>query len=188
MYFFSRTNNSIMVLFDSEKKILVEYCNMKKCIKLFDTDDLKDTIELAFANSPIKIPSTYVLQYFDNDVEDFIDLDDSEVLETCRKIKIMAIYDKQVDHDIGDDISDVSESLGYPVSTTDSSSSSIDLDTSANSLNSHSYVPWPHPFLLKDTMIRPSTLRLLEGTAKLSVADVSSIFISIFDEAIKYTL
>ena len=184
------------MLLNSEHKISVEYRNMKKCVKLLDTDDLNGALDLAFINSPIKLPSTYVLQYFDNDIEDFIDLDNLEVLETHRKIKIVLVEDCEEQsfapdssaNNAGTNVSDCESSADLDTAA-DLDTTAFDLETSADvSLNNHTYISWPHPFIIKDNMIRPSTLRLLEGKCKMSVSAISSLFISIFDETVKYTL
>ena len=78
----------------------MQYLNFKKCITLLDTVDLNDLVESVFSNCPVKLPSTYIFQYYDQDFDDFVDLDDLSILETIRKIKIIAVTNKLSSSDI----------------------------------------------------------------------------------------
>ena len=212
-----------MVVFDSEIKVLVEYLNMRKCIKVLDSDYVRDFVDSAFSGSPVRLPSEYILQYFDADLQDYVDLDDFEVLLTNRKVKIVAVNTlcddktlvKSTDLDStiqsSMNITELNDSALIQSTDLDSIKSinvtklndsniqsiddsgidcednNVEPDCSIQSSSSRMF-NWPHPFLIKDKMIRPLTLKLLESKAKLTVADVSSLLVSVFEEAIQYTL
>ncbi|XP_057295105.1 uncharacterized protein LOC130623620 isoform X2 [Hydractinia symbiolongicarpus] len=187
-----------MVLFDTEIILLVEYLNMRKRIKVFDTDDLKELIETAFSASPVKLPQEYLVQCFDSEIQDYLDLDDEKVLEVNNKIKILPVYDVSLNESLSRSFNEPCAAQPDMNKENDESSSKNEKlvkepDENVEKLSTFSCgsssntKPWPHPFIIKDKMVRPSTLKLLQQKVKLTTADVTSLFSSILDEVIEYT-
>ena len=88
--------------------------------------------------------------------------------------------------------SDNVNSIDTNVSSDSSTSSQILLDkTTIHNASTSEYEnlhQWPYPFVLRDDVIRPSTLRKLNHGMKLEPSDESSLFLSVFEECIQYTL
>ncbi|XP_057300290.1 uncharacterized protein LOC130630717 isoform X3 [Hydractinia symbiolongicarpus] len=188
-----------MVLFDTEIILLVEYLNMRKRIEVFDTDDLKELIETAFSASPVKLSQEYLVQYFDSEIQDYLDLDDEKVLEVNKKIKILPVDDVSLNESLSRSFNEPCAAQPDMNKENDESSSKNEKlvkepDENVEKLSTFSCgsssntKPWPHPFIIKDKMVRPSTLKLLQHKVKLTTADVTSLFSSILDEVIEYTI
>lgn len=77
------------IAFTEEKKFVVVYKNMRKIISILNSAELLETICLSFANSPVKLPECFNLQYYDEEFQEFIDLDDLNCLHQARKLAVI---------------------------------------------------------------------------------------------------
>ena len=77
-------------------KVSVHYNFMQKRILMKESEDILEKIKLAFSNCLGGFPEHFFLQIYDEDFQEYVDLEQNTVIGNLSKLKVVAFEQSNV--------------------------------------------------------------------------------------------